>query len=68
MNSEDEALLSANGWTVECYSPFEIRHDDGSFGSGQAARYTLDALQAEHREEGAAGAGANTCPRCTAAF
>jgi hypothetical protein len=33
----DEALLEADGWTVECKSPFEIRHKDGSFATGQAA-------------------------------
>ncbi len=31
-----EALETA-GWTVECESPFEIRHTDGSFATGQAA-------------------------------
>ena len=31
MTNED--LLKENGWEVECESPFEIRHEDGSFAS-----------------------------------
>lgn len=27
----DEQLLEKFGWTLECESPFEIRHEDGSF-------------------------------------
>jgi hypothetical protein len=34
---DDKKLLEKNGWTVECESPFEIRHEDGSFATGQAA-------------------------------
>lgn len=32
-----EQKLKTEGWTVECWSPFEIRHNDGSFATGQAA-------------------------------
>lgn len=39
-----ENLLEKHGWTVECQSPFEIRHSDGSFASGQAADLVLHAL------------------------
>lgn len=38
-------LLEANGWTVECESPFEIRHEDGSFASGYAASGILKILE-----------------------
>ena len=34
----DEKLLEENGWEVECYSPYEIRHKEtGSFASLWAA-------------------------------
>jgi len=36
----DNTILEHYGWTIECESPFEIRHEDGSFASGQAA-YTV---------------------------
>lgn len=41
MNPDDEKLLEKHGWTVECYSPFEVRHEDGSFATGQAAQVLL---------------------------
>jgi len=42
---EDFALLEANGWEVECHSPFEIRTKDGSFASGEAAEIVLANLK-----------------------
>lgn len=42
---ENFALLEANGWEVECESPFEIRTKDGSFASGEAANMVLDGLK-----------------------
>jgi len=30
-------ILKAAGWQIECESPFEIRHSDGSFATNQAA-------------------------------
>ena len=45
---EDFALLEANGWEVECQSPFEIRTKDGSFASGEAANIVLNDLKYEH--------------------
>jgi hypothetical protein len=44
--TEDEKLLEKHGWTLECISPFEIRHEDGSFATGQAARLIVLALEA----------------------
>jgi hypothetical protein len=41
----DEDILLEGGWTIECFSPFEIRHEDGSFASGQAAQIVLDYLK-----------------------
>jgi len=39
-----EKALNEHGWVVECFSPFEIRHEDGSFASGQAADVVLRAI------------------------
>jgi hypothetical protein len=44
--TEDE-LLRLNGWTIECRSPFEIRHQDGSFASGQAVHAVISELREE---------------------
>lgn len=45
MTREDKfEVLAQNGWTVECESPLELRHEDGSFASGQAAIFILDNL------------------------
>lgn len=41
----DKELLEKHGWIVECQSPFEIRHSDGSFATGQAAEYLVMALR-----------------------
>jgi len=41
MCQEDAILLERYGWIVECESPFEIRHEDGSFATGQAATTVL---------------------------
>jgi hypothetical protein len=43
--TQKEIALEQNGWTVECLSPFEIRHNDsGSFASGLAAEIIASAL------------------------
>lgn len=44
----DKSLLGEHGWSVECFSPFELRHWDGSFASGQAAVLVLDMLKREN--------------------
>lgn len=48
MNKE---LLEYLGWTVECESPLEIRHEDGSFASGYAAGVLIDHLEEEHGDD-----------------
>jgi hypothetical protein len=40
-----EDLLKAEGWEIECLSPFEIRHEDGSFMCGNAANDLLRTLR-----------------------
>lgn len=37
----DEEILEKFGWEMECESPFEIRHKDGSFATQQAAEIVL---------------------------
>lgn len=50
MNKREE-ILNKNGWTVECSSPFEIRHDDGSFATGQAANLIFRSIVEENSSE-----------------
>ena len=38
-------LLEKNGWVVECESPFQIRHENGSFASGLAVELILKSLK-----------------------
>lgn len=47
---KDIELLEANGWEVECLSPFEIRHEDGSFATLNAAKIVLENLRADKPE------------------
>lgn len=51
MTDNDREIIAAAGWILECESPFEITHDDGSFASGQAADYVLAALREEYTED-----------------
>ena len=39
---EIEQKLTSEGWDVECHSPLEIRHHDGSFASLHAAQIVID--------------------------
>jgi hypothetical protein len=41
----NEELLKENGWEIECQSPFEIRHEDGSFASMNAAYSVVEELR-----------------------
>ena len=44
--AETISMLEANGWTVECESPFEIRHGEtGSFATMLAAQAVADELR-----------------------
>jgi len=45
-----EIMLNDMGWTVICYSPFEIEHTDGSFARGQAAYMAVPAILEEWKE------------------
>ena len=49
---ETVSMLEANGWTVECESPFEIRHDEtGSFATNIAAHAVAADLRASLADE-----------------
>ena len=38
-------LLKENGWEIECETPFEIRHENGSFASMNAAYIVAENLR-----------------------
>jgi hypothetical protein len=46
--NENYDLLESLGWTVECESPFEIRHEDGSFATQNAAKIVMADIIKEH--------------------
>jgi len=52
MKQEQKLLLEKCGWEIECESPFEIRHEDGSFATQQAAHMVLECLMQEETEGG----------------
>lgn len=43
----NKKLLEHFGWTIECESPLEISHEDGSFASGQAADMVAHCVENE---------------------
>jgi len=45
MNDADRKLLEADGWEIDCESPFELSHPDGSRATGQAAYTVLEYLR-----------------------
>ncbi len=45
MNESDIRLLAHNGWVVECESPLEISHEDGSFVSGLFVNSIIEQLK-----------------------
>ena len=47
----DEKLLEHYGWTMECESPLEISHTDGSRASNTPARLMVACLKEEYEEE-----------------
>ena len=63
MTTHMQQLLEEDGWTVECESPLEIRHDDGSFASGNAALILMDYLRQQAADD-KAYAALNTIQGC----
>lgn len=45
----DKEILEEGGWTIECESPLEIRHKDGSFATGMTARFVTDVLVEDYK-------------------
>jgi hypothetical protein len=45
MHPLQEKFLGEKGWTVECESPLEIRHNDGSFATLNAANLVIEQLR-----------------------
>ena len=44
MSTHTEAILAIHGWTIECEHPQELRHEDGSFATGQAADLVIQSV------------------------
>lgn len=44
MTKFEENFLKKHGWTVECESPLEIKHEDGSIATGQAVQMIINYL------------------------
>jgi hypothetical protein len=45
LNLEDEKMIEADGWIIECKSPLEISHtESNSFASGYAAEIVIDSI------------------------
>lgn len=51
MTQEKYDILESLGWTVECESPFEIRHEDGSFATQNAAKIIMADVLKEYTQE-----------------
>lgn len=63
MTLKELQLLEAEGWTVECESPLEIRHEDGSVATGYAAQMVIGYLKSQAAESLVHGA-LNTIQGC----
>ena len=57
--AECDKMLKKHGWTVECQSPFEMRHEDGSVATGQAASLVWESVHAAEKD--ADGLKFNVC-------
>lgn len=51
ITSELIKFIESQGWTMECESPLELRHEDGSFASQQAAQHLLTNLSTEFKSQ-----------------
>lgn len=50
-DSNFQKYLEDNDWTVECESPLEVRHSEGSFATNYAAKVLLAELHSQYKEE-----------------
>lgn len=67
MTQEDKDILDDNDWTLECESPFEIRHESGAFATGIAAQFILDDLKTDEKASALVKTGGILC-RCSKCF
>jgi hypothetical protein len=51
MYPEDKDILEEAGWTIECESPLEIKHSDGSMATLNAARAVIELLRIQYDED-----------------
>ncbi len=42
---DNDVVLKKFGWSIDCQSPFDISHIDGSYATGQGAYIILEALK-----------------------
>jgi hypothetical protein len=50
MSQELIDYLEKEGWVIECESPLEIRHEDGSFATMQAALILVEHYRSEMKD------------------
>lgn len=50
-DTEFQKYLEDNGWVIECESPLEVRHSEGSFATLYAAKVLLGELHEQYKEE-----------------
>jgi hypothetical protein len=46
-----QKYLEDNNWIVECESPLEVRHSEGSFATNYAAQVLLNELHSQYKDE-----------------
>lgn len=63
MTPNTQHMLEEAGWSVECISPLELRHADGSFASLNAAEMVIECLRRQ-AEEARASIALNTIQGC----
>jgi hypothetical protein len=68
MNKKLSKLLKRNGWVMECESPLEVRHEDGSFATGQAAKLVIEDCKATSRSCEDCGRYEKVCSKGDAYF
>jgi hypothetical protein len=54
----NEEILESSGWQIDCESPFEISHEDGSFATLNAANIVLQSFKDSVQHS------ISPCPKC----
>jgi hypothetical protein len=50
-DADFQKYLEDNQWTIECESPLEVRHAEGSFATNYAAKVLLNELHSQYKDE-----------------